>query len=899
MKASTPYSREELFGLGRRRTFTGEALAQIAFPLGGIGTGTVSLGGRGQLRDWEIFNRPAKGKNLPMTFFAVWAQADGLPAVAKILERRLLPPFTGSGGHDRSGLGGVARLDEAAFRGEYPFARIDFRDADLPVRVRLEAFNPFIPLRVEDSSIPAALFQWTFENRSGRPVALSLLSTMQNPVGWQDIGVETKPFPPRLNQFREEEPVRGLWFWSPELKAEDPNQGTAALMTTWPDVDVQTRLYRGGWWDSAHLLWDDFAADGRLEHRIESTYRQGEKPAGTERPEVGALALRTTVAPGGSVTLPVAIAWHFPFIKCWTENIIARTAVSRQFRDAWDAGRTLFVNLDRLESGSRRWHGALFSSTLPPFVLDAVSSQASIFRTQTCFRLADGQFYGWEGCSDDRGCCHGTCTHVWNYEQTLAFLFPSLERSIRRNEFLNSVSPDGHMQFRSSAPANVRMGRFHACGDGQMGAVIRAYRDWQLSGDDAFLREIWPNVKKAVEYAWTGGWDADRDGVMEGCQHNTYDIEFYGPNTMMGAMYLGALRAAEEMALALGEAGKAREYRTVFESGRARMDAELWNGEYYIQKVEVKEGLEVPEHLRGPAACGAGCACRETPSPASPPLPAFEVKYQYGDGCLSDQLLGQWAAHVAGLGYLLDPARVRQAVLHVFRYNFQKPIGSFSNVQRIYALNDEAGLLLCSWPRGSRPKLPFVYSDEVWTGIEYQVAAHLIFEGLVAEGLAIVKGVRDRHDGLRRNPWDEFECGHHYARAMSSWSVLLALSGFSFQASRKAIAFRPRLGREGFRTFFSTGQGWGTFQQKASAGRFEVVLALLEGGLELGSLAVLPPKGFAADGRVQASADRGPVPAEASASGEGWTIVFPAPVRLAAGETLKVRLAASAGRARR
>jgi hypothetical protein len=308
------------------------------------------------------------------------------------------------------------------------------------------------------------------------------------------------------------------------------------------------------------------------------------------------------------------------------------------------------------------------------------------------------------------------------------------------------------------------------------------------------------------------------------------------------------------MARHLGEEEKAREYRSVYESGRKGIERMLWNGDYYVQRVEVMPGLTVPEHLRGPSACEPGCACRETPGPRTPAREGFEVKYQYGDGCLSDQLLGQWAAHVAGLGYLLDPRRVAKAVESVFRFNFRKPIGGFSNVQRIYALNDEAGLLLCSWPRGNRPRLPFVYSDEVWTGIEYHVAAHLIYEGFVPEGLAVVKGVRDRHDGLRRNPWDEFECGHHYARAMSSWSVLLALCGYHYSAVAGRLRFAPRISPEDFACAFTTGSGWGSLSRKADQSGVTVTLEVGYGSVALRSL-VLPE----AAGKVSARLDGKPI----------------------------------------
>ena len=167
----------------------------------------------------------------------------------------------------------------------------------------------------------------------------------------------------------------------------------------------------------------------------------------------------------------------------------------------------------------------------------------------------------------------------------------------------------------------------------------------------------------------------------------------------------------------------------------------------------------------------------------------------------------------------------------------------FSNGQRTYALNDERGLLLCSWPKGGRPPLPFVYSDEVWTGIEYHVASHLIYEGLIEEGLTVAKAVRDRYDGLRRNPWDEVECGHHYARAMSSWGLLPALTGFSYSGVEKRLEFAPKINAEDFASFWSTGSGWGRFAQKAAGEKSaDYMLDVESGSQALSSFTVtLPP----------------------------------------------------------
>jgi hypothetical protein len=167
----------------------------------------------------------------------------------------------------------------------------------------------------------------------------------------------------------------------------------------------------------------------------------------------------------------------------------------------------------------------------------------------------------------------------------------------------------------------------------------------------------------------------------------------------------------------------------------------------------------------------------------------------------------------------------------------------FSNGQRTYALNDERGLLLCSWPKGGRPPLPFVYSDEVWTGIEYHVASHLIYEGMIEEGLTVAKAVRDRYDGLRRNPWDEVECGHHYARAMSSWGLLPALTGFSYSGVEKRLEFAPKINAEDFASFWSTGSGWGRFAQKTAGEKGAAyALAVESGSQALSSFTVtLPP----------------------------------------------------------
>lgn len=181
---------------------------------------------------------------------------------------------------------------------------------------------------------------------------------------------------------------------------------------------------------------------------------------------------------------------------------------------------------------------------------------------------------------------------------------------------------------------------------------------------------------------------------------------------------------------------------------------------------------------------------------------------------ISDQLFGQLLAHICGLGYILPIQHVKKAIKSVYEYNYREDLSNHYNLQRTYAFSNEAGLLLCSWPKGGRPKLPFVYSDEVWSGIEYQVATHLIYEGYVDEALSMVKTIRDRCDGYKRNPFNEVKCGHHYARSMASWGLLIAFSGFKYDMVEGKISFDPKINSDNFSCFFSTGKRWRIYSQR-------------------------------------------------------------------------------------
>ncbi len=784
------------------RTLGPEATA-AAFLLGGIGAGNVSLGSRGELRDWEIFNRPAKGHTLPNTWFAIRACARGAEPVMRVLQSPLRPPHMESHGYHQSTAAGLPHVAGSTMLGEYPIVWITLEDPHLPVQVRLEAYTPLIPLNAEDSGLPGAYLTYTVSNASHEPVDVSIVGSILNPVGGAEIGQFGHPHVPQggtnRNVRRESDGLAGLYLHSERYTPEDLRYGDLSLAVMDDPVTCKPVWRRGSWAHEAlDELWNDFSVDGRLEDLEIDT------PSEDGKTDTGSVAVASTLAPGESRDFRFMLAWYFPNrINGWNENARVRRAgretihnqYATRFDSSWEVAQYLAEHRDRLERETRAYHGALFQSTLPAFVIDAVASNVAALRSSTCFWLEDGRFLGWEGCFDDEGCCPGTCTHVWNYAQTAAFLFPELERSMRRTELLDETEPDGKMNFRA-LKIFESVWDHEAAADGQLGSVMRVYREWRLSGDDSFLRAMWPSVQAALRYA-VEYWDTDNDLILDGRQHNTYDIEFYGPNPLTGVFFLGALRSAEEIARYLEDDDAAQRYSAAFTRSAERLDALCWNGEYYQQRLDDVDAYP----------------------------------YQHGTGCLSDQLLGQQMAHLLGLGYLLPREHVRTALESIYRNNYLQDFTDHVNTQRTYVLNDESGLLVCSWPRGGRPRVPFPYSDEVFTGIEYQVATHLIYEGLVDEGLTIVRAVRARHDGVRRNPWNEVECGNHYARSMASWGLLPALSGFACDMARDELTFAPRINAEDFRTFWSTGRAWGTYTQRRdrATGQMEPSVHVLHG----------------------------------------------------------------------
>ena len=540
---------------------------------------------------------------------------------------------------------------------------------------------------------------------------------------------------------------------------------------------------------------------------------------------MGSLAVKNTLALGEEKDVVFILSWHFPNRKSWITNDIKLfqnkkiftnigNYYTTQYENAWTAAEYTVKNLSQLEKDTVSFVSAFCDSDLPIAVKESALFNISTLRTQTCFRTPDGHFYGWEGIHDQNGSCMGSCTHVWNYETATAFLFGDLARSMREVEYLHATSKNGHMNFRVLLPLFInKLYRFPAAADGQMGCVMKVYREWQLSGDKAFLEQLWPSVKRSLEFCWLeGSWDADKDGVMEGCQHNTMDVEYYGPNPQMQGWYLGALKSASIMAREMNDIAFAQCCTALFEKGSHYMDQHLFNGEYYEHKIQV------PAKIRRNLSHDMGA--KDLSSPI----------LQLGAGCLVDQLVGQYMAHTLGLGYLTKEENVKQTLKSIMKYNFKTGFHNHFNHMRSYVLGDESGLLMATYPRGNRPEQPFPYFNEVMTGFEHSTAAHMLYEEMSESGLKVIESVRDRFDGYKRNPFDEAECGHHYARAMAAWSEVLAITGFLYSGVTREMTFAAREGQ----FFWSTGSCWGVCSI-SKQDDWKICLNVLFGHLELDS----------------------------------------------------------------
>ncbi|MBP1840110.1 GH116 family glycosyl-hydrolase [Formosa algae] len=802
------------------KTYDQDHIQKIKMPVGGIGTGTISLTGRGSLEDWEIMNRPAKGFNPTLEnrgpvkqkgpFFAIYIEDRKGETQTRLLEGPSDEAYYEGAWGATSNNHGLPRFGHAEFKTAYPFGQVFLSDDDLPVDVVVGAFNPLIPGKIDDSSIPMAILNYTVKNTIDQDITISLTGSIQNFIGFDGKRGEAIK---NINTYREDDGVKGIHYTTNGVDPESEQWGTMSFVS----LNEGTTTYRTAWqpmtsrWDKKRLeFWDDFSTDGMLEPRVNE---KANAP-------MGSLAVKTILKAGESRNFQFLISWNFPNRQTWDkpgfQELIKATVgnyYATKYSDSWDVISKTLPRLGELETSTKTFVNALIESDIPEEIKEASLFNLAHLRTQLVFRIKSGHLLGWEGIFDDYGSCFGSCTHVWNYEQTTAFLFGDLAKTMRDVEYNYATDDDGLMSFRVYLPLDQGQKWGKAAADGQMGSIMKFYREWQLSGDDAFLKKHWLKVKKTLEFCWIpGGWDADKNGVMEGSQHNTMDVEYFGPNPQMGFWYLGALKASEEMATYLGDNAFANTCKNLFKNGSEWMDTNLFNGEYYEQHIQPPMSADnVAESLIGA-------------TDSKNAIDFTSPDFQLGKGVLVDQLVGQMFAHIVGLGYLGNEDNIKKTLESIMKYNYVENMASHTNFHRSYAIGDESALLMAAYP-GERPEKPFPYYSEVMTGFEYSAAIGMLQEGQTENGLLSIRNVRDRYDGKKRSPFNEAEAGHHYARSMVAWAGILATTGFQYSAVEKSMTFTSKPGTY----YWSNGYSYGTCEVKNK----EAVLKVISGDLSL------------------------------------------------------------------
>lgn len=771
-----------------------EKTKNISFPLGGIGTGSIGLAGNGELIDWEIFNRPNKNTRNGYSHFAIKAVGKS-PSAVRVLhgdtaENRMGSHRFGYGPRSDS-MAGFPHFRNVRFDGTFPVAQLCFSDEDFPAVVRLNAFNPFIPHNEFDSSLPAAFFEWAIENTAGEEIEYALSFTVQNPAECARNEAVARPGETALR------------FICADKAENEIGYQELCIVTDQPDTVAEEYWYRGKWQDACTTFWRNFSESDRLPERHYDT------PGHCDH---GSLVAYVRIPAKQTKKIRFLLAWYVPNqYNYWDpcrdahgHDVIWKNYYATQFQSAHDVAAYAFRKFSELYEKTKAFADALQRSSLPPFGIDAVSANLSVLKSPTVLRLEDGSLWGWEGCNEHTGSCEGSCQHVWNYAYALPFLFPRLERSLRENTMKYALFESGETAFRIPLPIGREIKRFRPCVDGQMGEVIKCYREWKISGDTEWLRSHADSIYKMLEFAWSEAnpdrWDADRDGVMEGRQHNTLDMELFGPNAWLEGFYLLALDCGAKIAEALHDFDRAHAYRALYEQGKKWTNDRLFNGAYFDQKIDLKDRSVIDRF-------GAENYWNDE---------AHEIKYQIGSGCIIDQMLADWHAAIIGADGVFDDAKKQSALDCLYRFNYKRSMRGVANMWRIFSVNDESGTVICAYPDGTaKPAIPIPYCEETMTGFEYALAGLMIAQNRIAEGEAIVKAIRDRYDGEKRNPWNEIECGSNYARSMASYALMPIYSGFTFDMTEKYIGFSPVVPGDG-QYVWSVGCTWGTVEWRGN-----------------------------------------------------------------------------------
>jgi len=605
---------------GTPETYTGADLRFIGMPVGGLCTGTLYLGGDGRLWLWNVFNKDVEGIDPKTVNYAGQRlkARDGAcyvdppqpmgPVEQGFALRVQSADLAKSVTLDHNGFRDVTFLSHATAPGNSIGAKDDqtgkltsrvFTIERNFIRVWIGGGNypgeTGVNLRVDGKVIRSVTGR--DDNRMhlesldarpwlGRPAVVEIVDAREG--SWGNVGIG------RIT-FSDVPAMEGTLESLPDV-------GTMGLALLGPPAEHRMARAEANGLDGKPGDAAEVSLDARL---------------------VGAIGRKLTLRAGESATVHFMVTWHFPNLTL--AGRLKGRYYATKFPAAKDVARYIARNFDRLSSVTKLWRDTWYDSTLPYWFLNRTFANTSVLATTTCYRLADGRFWAWEGV----GCCPGTCTHVWHYAQAMARIFPELERDLReRVDFGLALDPKtGVIRFRGEFGDTFAV-------DGQCGTILRAYREHQMSPDDRFLARLWPTIKRALQCLLDR--DTDGSGVLHGPMHNTLDADWYGVVPWLVGLYHAALRAGEAMAQEVGDAEFARTCRIRFETGIDNLDRLTWREEYgyYIHVGDSKHMSEVGSY----------------------------------QGCEIDQVLGQSWAWQVGLGRVMNALHVKRALRSIWRF---------------------------------------------------------------------------------------------------------------------------------------------------------------------------------------------------------------------------------------
>jgi uncharacterized protein (DUF608 family) len=783
-KSIDPSWQRSLFNRGTATAYlkSRNELKYIGMPVGGLHAGTVYVGGDGRLWLWQIYNESFEGVHEGIDPKEVnWNDGISLrkirsrdgsayvePSIAnnrRVLEQGFAVKISYEGKTIIKELN-EDHWDEVSFQGSYPVATITYSSKDFPLEIQLNVYSPFIPLEAEESALPATILRVGVVNTSKKPIDISLLGWMENGVNKLTAKENAGQ---RKNTLFTTKDSTGIFFSSDSNIKEIQEAGDSGSMCfLLHGINGKAQVSFNGWpIDARHFdSSQDSSATAEFPDKL-----------------VGAIGTETKLLSGQRYSADYSVSWHFnnpnPKLKKIVKDAERGYRYGVKFRDAKEVSTFIHTNFKELSSVTELWANTWKDSTLPHWFLERTFVNIGTLATANTYRFADGRFWSWEGV----GACAGTCTHVWQYAQAMARIFPELERGLRERVDLGVgfIEESGAILFRGENETRPAI-------DGQAGTILRFYREHQMSKDNRFLDANWPKIKKAVQFMLAQ--DKNGDGMTDTPMENTLDAVWEGEIAWIVGLCIAAAKAAQMMAEEINDISFAKICETYVSDGKRNMEKELFNGEYFIHR---------PDAVQGRRKLGSYNTCH------------------------IDQVYGQSWTFQVGLPRILDKEKTVAALKALWKYNFTMDVGPYIKTHtggRPYALPGEGGMVMNTNPHnetkpfGEDVSWQLGYFHECMSGFEHQVAAHFMAEGMLDESLVLTRAIHDRHHAAKRNPFNEIECSDHYARAMASYGTFITACGFEHHGPKGYIGFAPKWNKENFKAPFTTAAGWGTYSQR-------------------------------------------------------------------------------------